>query len=79
MVTYIFIKQNNIQRRHKNFKNVYFYKTGKVVVSARVISSDIRWRRILHVDYMCKEKPASSKWCWVQIFNIVDTYENSGE
>lgn len=72
------MKQNDIKRRC-DFKNICLYETSKVAVSARVISSYIRWRRILHVDYMCKEKPASSKWCWVQIFNIVDTYENSGE
>ena len=30
-----------------NFKNICLYETGKVAVSAHVISSDIRWRRIL--------------------------------
>ena len=29
-----------------NFKNICLYETGKVAVSARVISSDVRWRRI---------------------------------
>ena len=30
------------------FQNICFYETGKVAVSARVISSDVRWRRIFH-------------------------------
>ena len=31
-----------------NFKNICLYETGKVAVSARAISSDVRWRRIFH-------------------------------
>ena len=31
-----------------NFKNICLYETGKVAVSARVIGSDVRWRRIFH-------------------------------
>jgi len=27
-----------------DFKNIYLYETGKVVVSARIMSSSIRWR-----------------------------------
>ena len=30
------------------FQNICLYETGKVAVSARVISSDVRWRRIFH-------------------------------
>ena len=30
------------------FQDICLYETGKVAVSARVISSDIRWRRIFH-------------------------------
>ena len=41
------MKQNDIKRRC-DFKNICLYETSKVAVSARVISSDIRWRRILH-------------------------------
>jgi len=31
-----------------DFKDVYLYETVKVAVSARVMSSDVRWRQILH-------------------------------
>ena len=37
------IKQNTIQRRHE-FQNTYVYKSDKIVVSARIMSSSIRWR-----------------------------------
>ena len=30
------------------FENTCLYETGKVAVSARVIGSDVRWRRIFH-------------------------------
>jgi hypothetical protein len=36
-----------MQRRHE-FQNICLYETGKVAVSARILSSDVRWRRILH-------------------------------
>jgi hypothetical protein len=47
MVTNKIIKQNDIQIRHE-FQNICLYKTVKVAVSARILSSNIRWRRILH-------------------------------
>jgi hypothetical protein len=47
IVTNKIIKQNDIQRRHE-FQNICLYETGKVAVSARILSSIIRWRRILH-------------------------------
>ena len=30
------------------FQNICLYETGKVAVSARAMSSDVRWRRIFH-------------------------------
>jgi hypothetical protein len=30
------------------FQNIYLYETGKVAVSANILSSIILWRRILH-------------------------------
>jgi len=30
------------------FQDICLYETGKVAVSARVIGSDVRWRRIFH-------------------------------
>ena len=30
------------------FQDICLYETVKVAVSARVMSSDVRWRRILH-------------------------------
>jgi hypothetical protein len=47
IVTNKIINQNDIQRRHE-FQNICLYETGKVAVSARILSSIIRWRRILH-------------------------------
>ena len=51
MVTYKIKEQNDIQKRHEISKNICLYETGKVAVSARVISSDVRWRRIFHESY----------------------------
>lgn len=44
IVTNKIIKQNDI-RRHEIQKNICFYGTGKIAVSAHIISSDIRWCR----------------------------------
>ena len=30
------------------FQNICLYETSKVAVSARAISSDVRWRQIFH-------------------------------
>ena len=35
-------------KKDMNFKSICLYETGKVAVSPRTISSDVRWRRILH-------------------------------
>ena len=37
-----------IYKEDMKFQNICLYETGKVAVSARIISSDVRWRRILH-------------------------------
>ena len=40
------IKHTDMQRHE--FQNIHIYETGDVVVSVRTVSSDVRWRRILH-------------------------------
>jgi hypothetical protein len=34
--------------KEDEFQNICLYETGKVAVSARILSSIIRWRRIPH-------------------------------
>jgi len=36
-----------IQKKDMNFENICFYETGKAVMSACIMSSSVRWRRIL--------------------------------
>ena len=41
------MKQNKIERIHEP-KSIQLYETGELAASARTISSDVRWRQILH-------------------------------
>lgn len=33
-----------IHEENMDFKNIFIYKAGKVMVSARITSSDVQWR-----------------------------------
>jgi len=47
MVTYK-LQNKTIYKEEMGFQNICLYETDKTVVSARAMSSDVRWRRIFH-------------------------------
>ena len=72
-------EQNDIQKRHL-FQNICFYETGKVAVSARAVSSDVRWRRILHEYFHVIRVVTSYHKHFIefmsQIKNVYETYNS---